>query len=263
MIKISAVIHSYNNEKIIEKCLKNVSWADEIINIDMYSSDKTRNIVSKFTDKIYLCKKLKHVALSRNFGLSKATGDWILSIDVDETLSPGAEKIIKELIQNKAYDGYWFPRRNYVSSSDYLKYGYFYPDYQLRLFRNMGNKYSGRLHENIFIPLNKTKKIQKIKIIHDPIYSKLNSFLSFIRLSNYADIEAREIAESNISIRLIINNAVTDWMRHFYRSYIKKRGYLDGYKGFRAAMIISIYQSFIMIYALYFRVINYENRRSA
>src|SRR5512139_2848429 len=88
MAKISVCIISFNEEKKIEECLQSVQGvADEIIVVDSLSTDKTIEIVSRYTDKIFHQKFLGHVE-QKNLAVSKASHDWILSLDCDERLSP-------------------------------------------------------------------------------------------------------------------------------------------------------------------------------
>ena len=89
-MKLSVVISAYNEEKMIEDCLSSVKdLADEIIFVDNSSTDKTPQIAKKYTDKIFT-RVNDPVMLNRNknYGFSKAAGDWILSLDADERLIP-------------------------------------------------------------------------------------------------------------------------------------------------------------------------------
>ena len=87
MSKISACIISFNEEKKIEDCLKSLQGvADEIIVVDSLSTDHTKQIVAKYTDKIFDQKFLGHVE-QKNLAVSKASHDWILSLDCDERLT--------------------------------------------------------------------------------------------------------------------------------------------------------------------------------
>lgn len=254
MKNITLIINTYNEEKIIEKLLEKVKWTDTII-VDMHSSDLTIKITQKYTNKIYFSKKYPFVELSRNFGISKVKSNWILILDADEELTERAQEVIRELVKKRDVDGYWFPRRNYINGKTYLKHGYFYPDWQLRLFRNhKGYKYSGVIHAQIQIPGEKTRYIKDVEILHSPDRSKYSSWLSFFRLKNYIKIEGNNMAKSKTPAVSFFNGIFLETARHFFRCFYRKQGYLDGYNGFRAAVIFGLYQGSIQMYAFFTRL---------
>jgi len=90
MSKLSVVISAYNEGRNIKDCLESVrGLADEIIVIDNSSTDKTGEIARKYTKKVFEQKNdPKNIDPQKNFGFSKATGDWILSLDADERITP-------------------------------------------------------------------------------------------------------------------------------------------------------------------------------
>ena len=188
-MRLTGIVNTYNEEENIYDCLNSISWIDEIVVVDMYSTDKTVDIAKKFTKRIFFQPYSGYVEPARNFSLSKANGQWILILDADERLSPESKKIISNLIIKENYDGYLFPRKNYINNNYYLKYGYFYPDYQLRLFRNNESiHYSGLIHEQPIINISKTKKINDVQIIHNYSHSKYSSFASYKLFIPYINI---------------------------------------------------------------------------
>ena len=127
---LTLLINTFNEEKNIPNILKSLKRINNIVIVDSYSNDKTIGIARKYTKKIYF-NKFINFENQRNYSLSKIKSLWILMMDADEVLSEGAYNTINKLIKNKNIDGYWFPRRNYINSKYYLKFGYFYPDWQL------------------------------------------------------------------------------------------------------------------------------------
>ncbi len=99
MANISAVVITHNEEDNIKDCLQSISWAGEIIVIDAHSDDSTVEISRKFTDKVYL-REFDNFSAQKNYGLSKASFDWILSIDADERVSGGLRKEVEEITGN-------------------------------------------------------------------------------------------------------------------------------------------------------------------
>ncbi len=100
-MKLSVVISAYNEASRIEKCLASVQFADEIILIDNSSVDATAKIARKYTKKIYKRPNNPMLNVNKNFGFTKATGDWILCLDADEQISPELAEEIKIVISNE------------------------------------------------------------------------------------------------------------------------------------------------------------------
>src|SRR3972149_5537016 len=120
MGKISAVVTVYNEEKNIEKCLKSLKFADEIIVVDNQSEDKTADIAKKYTSKVFSRKNNpQQLDIQKNFGFEKANFEWILSIDADEEVSKELTAEIKKILGAKPssisqINGFWIPRKNFI-----------------------------------------------------------------------------------------------------------------------------------------------------
>ena len=114
-MKVSVVISSFNEEGRIEDCLKSVTKiANEIIFIDNSSTDKTASIARKYTDKVFIRENNPMLDVNKNFGFSKATGKWILSLDSDERIDKELEEEILSLPEESTIDGYFIPRKNII-----------------------------------------------------------------------------------------------------------------------------------------------------
>lgn len=102
---ISVCIICFNEETNIRRYLESSKWADEIIVVDSMSQDRTAEIAREYTDKVYQ-KAWSGYVEQKNFALSKAKGDWILSIDADEEISQGLQdEIRKEIEKEHPEDG--------------------------------------------------------------------------------------------------------------------------------------------------------------
>ena len=101
---ISAVITTLNEERLIQECLKSVEWVDEIILVDMYSTDRTIEIAKGFANcKIFLNKD--YLNANMNYGFKRASCDWILRIDADERIT---KELKDEILDALAHNGYGF-----------------------------------------------------------------------------------------------------------------------------------------------------------
>ncbi|OGG12604.1 hypothetical protein A3D77_04675 [Candidatus Gottesmanbacteria bacterium RIFCSPHIGHO2_02_FULL_39_11] len=252
---ISLIVLAKNEEINIKSCLESLKWVGDIIVVDTGSTDGTMEVAKRYTDKVYSFPFNGSFAEVRNFGLSKVKSDWVLVLDADETLPADAQEKINKLITSDEYDGYWFARRNYINEKKYLKYGYFYPDFQLRLFKNTSNvSYCGKIHECLTIPKEKTKEVKDIEIFHNFSHTKYDSFFHFSRFYSYIRIEGKEISRSNASDFYILKESITLPLVHIWKSFIQKYGYKDGYAGLRAAVLWGMYESTRYLYALYVRI---------
>jgi len=99
---LSAVISVFNGEKVLDECLRSVAFAGEIIIVNNSSTDKTLEVVNKYTDKIFTRPNNPMLNVNKNFGFSKATGEWILCLDADERVIPElAEEIKSEILASR------------------------------------------------------------------------------------------------------------------------------------------------------------------
>jgi len=189
-MSISLCMIAKNEEGCIEKAINSVKGiVDEIIvAIDRKSEDNTDKIVIKLGARVYRHKWTNDFSDARNFSISKATKDWILVLDADETISKKDLDLIKKLTEKKEVMAYSLIQRTYTNDTSLLKFqssgedtygesknykGWVY-SYLVRLFQNnRGIKYEGQVHENI---LNSLKRINgKIETTLIPIhhYGKL------------------------------------------------------------------------------------------
>src|SRR5262249_5781493 len=104
--RLSVVVVTLNEEERLRACLESVAWADEIVVVDGLSHDKTVQIAREFTDRV-MARPWPGFAAQKNFGLAEASGDWILSLDADEQVSPELrEEILRVLDADGPDDGY-------------------------------------------------------------------------------------------------------------------------------------------------------------
>ncbi len=150
-VPVSVVVITKNEEDNIEDCLKTVEWADEIIVVDDDSSDSTREIAARFTDKVF-SRKMDNEGRHRNWAYSRASNRWVLSLDADERITGELASEIGDLIAGgPEFKAYTIPRRNHIGSY-WLKFGGEYPAAQTRLFLRDEFKYEeADVHPRAFL----------------------------------------------------------------------------------------------------------------
>ncbi|GAL72228.1 glycosyltransferase family 2 protein [Jejuia pallidilutea] len=130
MIKLSGVIITYNEERNIEKCLKSlVNVVDEIVVVDSFSTDSTKAICNLYNVKFIEQKFLGYIE-QKNFALTQATYNHVVSLDGDEALSETLQDSILNLKNNWTFDGYFCNRFNNFCGQ-WIKYSDWYPNKNL------------------------------------------------------------------------------------------------------------------------------------
>ena len=235
MKKISVVISAFNEEKNIKDCLESVKWADEIILVDNSSTDKTVDIAKKYTAKIYKRPNLVMLNKNKNFGFTKATGEWILNLDADERVSEELAKEIKLKIKNNNIFGYFMPRKNIIFGK-WIEHGLWWPDYQLRLFQRGKGKFACQhVHEKIQVK-GKTAKL-KSPLIHYN-YQTVSQFIQKMdRIYTENEVENLERAGKKIAWFDAIRMPARDFLSVFFA----REGYKDGLHGLVLALLQSFY----------------------
>lgn len=238
-MKLSVVVSAYNEEKRIEECLESVFFADEIILVDNTSSDKTVEIARKFTSKIFTRPNNIMLNINKNFGFSKASGEWILSLDSDERVSPNlAREILKKVKNQKNKDnGYWIPRKNIIFGK-WIESEMWWPDYQLRLFKNGKGKFPEKhVHEYLKVQ-GKTEKFES-PLIHQN-YTSIDQYL-WKMLNIYVPSEVKNRQGVRVhwvdSIRFPVND--------FLKTFFLQKGYKDGMHGLVLALLQAFYMEIV------------------
>lgn len=143
---LSVIIIAKNEEKMIKACLESVKWVDEIIVVDSGSEDNTLKIAREYTEKIFRVN-LQDFSSLRNLATEKASGDWMLFVDADERVLEPLKKEIEVMMALSDYSAYAISRKNIIFGQE-VKYGPFWPDWVIRLFKKMDfDKWVGQVHE--------------------------------------------------------------------------------------------------------------------
>lgn len=232
MKKISAIIITKNEESNLERCLRSVSWVDEIIVVDSESTDRTVEIAKSFKAKIFY-PEWKGFGPTKQYALDQAGGEWVLSIDADEEVSFTLKNEIKQLLENEPdCDGYRVPRKTQLLGRWILHSGW-YPDYVLRLIKKDAGRFTQVLvHEKIEVE-------GKIGNLHNPLmhysYPTLEDYLR--KLDQYSTLGAEELfaAGKKFSpLQMIFKPPLS-----FIKKFVFQRGWRDGWEGFLIAYLTS------------------------
>lgn len=233
---ISAVIITLNEEDKIVACIESLSSiCDECIVIDAESTDQTVQIAQQLGAKVHI-HKWEGYGAARNYGASIAQNQWILSIDADERLSPELSKNISHFPQQNNII-YRFNRLTQYCGQ-WIKHGTWHPEWKEKLYHRDYYQWDDRcVHERI-IPLQKQEKFSKLSglLLHEAYAT--HEELEY-KLEVYARLFVHNRNERQSSTSRIKRFISPKY--HFLRSYIWRRGFLDGMAGYKIARAIATY----------------------
>lgn len=243
---LSVVVLTKNEEKRLDDCLRSVSWAKDIVVLDDCSADQTKAIAEKHGARVFE-RKMDIEGRHRNFGYALAKEKWVLSLDADERVTPElAEEIQKVVVKDDAsVNGYGMLRKNYIG--DYwIRHGGWYHHAVLKLFRRDKFSYG---EEEVHPPAFMEGAVVPLKgdLIHYP-YRDFSDFVS--KLNRQTTLEATKWFR--MGRKMTLSHALRRTVDRFFRSWISKRGYKDGFVGFMVALFSGLYQ--ILSYAKYWEM---------
>jgi glycosyltransferase involved in cell wall biosynthesis len=244
---LSVAIITYNEERILARTLASVSFADEIIVVDSGSTDRTVEIAKVMGARV-LTQTWPGFAVQKNFAIQQCTGDWILSLDADEELSPELATQMRILLpSNPPADAYFLKRRN-LFLNRWIRHGGYYPDAKLRLFRRSTANFSVApqfkdrpVHETI--SFDGQSATLDYPLIHHA-YPTLESYLE--HMDRYSTLGAELLIAQGRTSRswpafywnvLIIPHLTFTW------NYLFRLGFLDGREGLLLHLYHSAYVS--------------------
>jgi glycosyltransferase involved in cell wall biosynthesis len=242
MPMLSLIIVAQNEERTIGRVLDAArELADEIILVDSGSSDKTMEIAAQRGARVVHQDWLGYAA-QKNFAIGLASGDWILSLDADEIMTPALVQEIKTVLDDPSsteYDGFQIPRLLYIGDTA-VRHGGFYPDAQLRLIRRNAGFFNDRLvHEAIKVK-GKTRTLKH----HMDHFSYVDVQGFEAAMEKYARLHAQEFALKPLEKKdkgALYDTVHPAWT-FFYR-YILRGGFLDGALGLTLNLSYSSYVS--------------------
>ena len=238
-MKVSVVIITFNEEKNIGTCLDSVKEiADEIIVVDSFSTDKTVEICQNMGVKVVQQPFVGHIE-QKNFAVSQAKNNWILSLDADEVLSSELLVSIQNIKNNQHNNegknshitAFSMNRlTNYCGT--WIRHTDWYPDRKVRLFHREYAKWGGtNPHDEVVIEKGEAKHLTGA-LLHYSYHSISEHILQLNHFTNIGAQEAFARGKKAPLYKIFVNPI---WK--FVYSYFLRLGFLDGYKGFLVCAI--------------------------
>lgn len=226
MTKISVVINTRNEEQNLPRVLESVkNFADEIVVVDMESTDKTVEIAKKVGAYVYSHKPTGYVEPARNYAIKKAKGDWILILDADEEITGDLAKKLKEIVFDKTFaDYYRLPRKNIIFGK-WIKHACWWPDYNIRFFKKGKVVWSEIIHS---VPETYGKGIDfPVEETYAIVHHNYNSLEQYITRMNLYTTQQAKLIGGPFSWTDLIKKPVGEFLSRYFRG----EGYKDGLHG--------------------------------
>jgi len=226
---LSVVIIARNEERAIEACLASVAWADERIVLDGGSTDATVEKARALGARVEEAYDWPGFGPQKNRAIDLASGDWVLSLDADETVSPELRAEIEAVITFPTANAFRIPRASRYCGR-VLRHGGWWPDYVTRLFRRGSARFSDDLvHERLLTD-------GAVETLHSPLqhdtYTSLEEAIG--KANRYSTLGAEQSYVRGESASLW--GATGHGLWAFFRTYILRRSFLDGGQGLLLAV---------------------------
>lgn len=234
---ISAVINVRNEADSLAKCLRSIkNLADEIIVVDMDSTDGSQKVAKKAGAQVFSYRPMKFVEPARNFAISKASGKWILLLDPDEFLNKTLKNELLSITKRNDVDFVKIPRKNIIFGR-WIRHSNSWPDYLIRFFKKGAVTWKKEIHSQPITKGNGITLLDSEKMaIHHNNYTSVSQFVT--RAIRYSGIQADELDAQNYKLK--ISDFLLKPIQEFNSRFFFAEGYKDGFHG----LVFSILQAF-------------------
>ncbi|WP_293294308.1 glycosyltransferase family 2 protein [Allomuricauda sp.] len=224
--KLSALIITYNEIGYIEKCIDSVSFADEIVVVDSYSTDGTYEYLLSHPKVRVIQNPFKNFTAQKSFALKQSSNDWVLFLDADEVVTKSLQtEIIETINKENADEAYWFYRQ-FMFQNERLNFSGWQTDKNYRLFRKSKAHFTDKkiVHETLVV--DGTSGILQEKLIHY-CYKDYQDYKG--KMLKYGQLKAKEDFYREKHFNYLLMTIKPAWK--FFNHYILRLGILDGKKG--------------------------------
>ncbi len=223
-LPISLIVITLNEERNIERCIRSVPFASDVVVVDSRSQDRTREIATSLGARV-LEKDWMGYGPQKKFATEAAGQDWILSLDADEVLSPElAQEIQDRFASLNPQTGYEMPRKSWHLGR-WIRHGGWYPDYQLRLYHRKYSQWpEAQIHERV-----QAEKVERFRspLLHYVFVDLADQVATNNRYSSLLAEKDWRAGRKFSLMKLLVKPGTK-----FFETYLLKLGFLDGLAGF-------------------------------
>jgi len=246
---VSAIVIALNEEKNIAACLESLRFADEIVVVDSGSTDATRDIARRYTDKVFDVP-WKGFGPQKQAAVERASHDVVLNVDCDERVTPELAGEINRLLAGEDFAAaYTVPRRTFIGGKEIRHCGW-YPDRTTRLFDRTKARFTADLvHERVDVS-GETRPLCN-HLLHYS-FSGIGEILG--KMNRYSDLSARQMHERGRKwgiLDLTVRPAFA-----FLKTYFLRLGWLDGVEG----LVVSL-STALLTFTKYVKLRELERKR--
>lgn len=225
---VSAIVITYNEARQIRDCLATLAWCDEVVVVDSGSTDGTIEIARSRGARVIVTKDWPGFGPQKQRALDAAKGDWIVSLDADERLTPSSIAEIREAIESDEVDGLRLPRLSWFLTR-FVHHSGWWPDEVLRVARRDRARFTDHvIHERLEVE-------GSVRTLRDPIehLSYRDRATVLRKIDDYSDAGAQELARQGKPGGRWPALKHGSWA--FIRTWLVRRGFLDGRAGWGIA----------------------------
>ncbi|MFM0134530.1 glycosyltransferase family 2 protein [Caballeronia grimmiae] len=241
---LGIAIITYNAAARLAQCLDSVSFADDIVVIDGGSTDATVDIAKAHGARVLIRREWPGFGPQKNRALDALSTDWVLSIDADEVVTPELAASIRAAMDNPRADVYAVDRLSSFCDQ-WIRHSGWYPDWIPRLFKRGCARFSDDLvHERLVVQSGTPVARLEGKLLHYS-YEDFETVLRKLDAYSTAGALQRHAAGKRGSLGI----AITRGLWAFVRTYVLRRGFLDGRAGFMIAVFNAqtVYYRFVKL----------------
>jgi glycosyltransferase involved in cell wall biosynthesis len=221
---LTVIVPTFNEERNIEACLSSIRWADEILVVDSFSTDRTLEIARPLSTRV-LQHEYVYSAAQKNWAIPQATHPWVMIVDSDEQVSPELSREIRSLLERgPECDGYVIRRLNHFHGKP-IRHGGWGRDRVLRLFKRDKGRYQDK-HVHAEVEVQGPVAELRNPLLHDT-FRGFGNYLE--KMDRYSDWGARDLLKRGKRARawdLVLRPA-----GRFLKRYVMQGGFLDGTAG--------------------------------
>ncbi|MBW2056316.1 MAG: glycosyltransferase family 2 protein [Deltaproteobacteria bacterium] len=234
MVPVSVYVLTHNNRRTIERCLRSLQWADELIVVDSFSNDGSFEVAKKMAGRV-IQRSWPGFREQYQYAADLTRNEWIMFVDADEEVEPElVDEIRRELEQNHGeWDGYICHRRTFYLGR-WIAHGGWYPDYEIRLYRRHKGRWMGDLHAKVVVE----GRVKHLK--HHYLHYTYRDISDQIQtIDRYSRTTAQEMAASGK--RSSLPRLLFRPPFRFLKEYLLKGGFRDGVPGLVIAVCTTFY----------------------
>ncbi len=238
-VRLAAVVLAKDVALHIEPCLATLDFADlKVVVTDPANDDETTER-ARSAGAVILRRPFDNFAGQRNAALEAVEAEWIYFVDADERVTPEQAAEVRRVIAERPEVGWWTPRHNFIAGRR-VRYGGFYPDYQLRLLKRGCARY------------DPARPVHEVVLLDGPA-GHLQNVMIHYNYDDWAQFHAKQRRYARYESQALRARGVKPWphkfirqpLREFWRRYVTLQGYKDGWLGLKIAVLLGFYYGFM------------------